>query len=362
MNNEKTYWYNPFIKTVYNDNTKEDYFLGFIPFGKKNIDYSFPVDIVFCWVDGNDVEWQKKKQKFQNNESKELNEQAIDNGRFVNNDELKFALRSIEKNLPWINKIFIVTDNQIPKWLNTANSKIKVIFHKDFIQNENLPLFNSEAIESYLNEIPNLSENFLYFNDDMYIYRQLDKSFFFMPDGKPIIRLRRQVPKRYIKTSMYARSVLKQQNWILKHFKKKIPYAPHHNADAYTKSSYSECIKYFENEFSKTKKHKFRQEGDIQRVIISYYIIAKNFGKFKYCSNIDTFFSIFERIKRKITKKYCADSITISMKNKNPYSRLKKTNPAMFCTNDGEGITNFDRERIKIFLEETFPEKSSFEI
>lgn len=245
---------------------------------------------------------------------------------------------------------------------NLNNEKISIIFHENFIPKESLPLFNSEAIETYLNEIPNLSENFIYCNDDMYFGRVLNKSYFFLPDGKPIIRLKRQIPKRNINTSMYARSIMKQQSLIFKHFNKNIPFASHHNADVYTKSAYSECIKYFKNEFDKTRKHKFREEGDIQRVAISYYMIARGLGKFKYCSNIDTFFSYCERIKRKICKKYCADSITISMKNKNPYRSLNRKNPAMFCTNDGEGVTHFDRARIKIFLEETFPEKSSFEI
>ena len=34
----------------------------------------------------------------------------------------------------------------------------------------------------------------------------------------------------------------------------------------------------------------------------------------------------------------------------------------IICIDDGEGITDFDRKRTKIFLEETFPEKSSFEL
>lgn len=358
----KNYWYTPFIKTTIDHIYRKDFLFGFIPIKKELIDYSFNVDIVYLWVDGDDPNWLVKKQHWQTLKGKGLNEQAITKGRFINNDELKFALRSVEKNIPWINKIYIVTDNQIPKWLDTTNEKIKIVFHNEFIPKENLPLFNSEAIESYLTEIPNLSEHFLYGCDDMYIGRPLDKSFFFMPDGKPIIRLKKQVAKKDIEKSMYTRSVLMLQDLVLKHFKTKIPYAPQHNIDAYTKSSYIECLKYFEEKFNKTKQHKFREEGDIQRVIIAYYMLAKNLGKLKLCRNIDTFLPIFERIKRKINKKYCADSITINMNNKNPYARLEKTNPALFCTNDGEGISDFDRARIKIFLEETFPEKSSFEI
>ena len=356
-----TYWYSPFIKTVINHIYKTDFLFGFIPIKKEFIDYSFKVDMVYLWVDGNDPKWLAKKQHWQGQKNEELDYQAVAKGRFISNDELKYTLRSVEKNIPWINKIYIVTDNQIPEWLDVNNEKIKVVFHEEFIPKENLPLFNSEAIESYLADIPNLSEHFLYGNDDMFIGKPLDKSFFFMPDGKPIVRLKKNVYKRNIEKSMYTRSIFMLQEMIKKHFKKHLPFAPQHNIDAYTKSSYLECIKYFEKEFNETKQHKFRQEGDIQRAVIAYYMIVKNLGKFKYCNYVDKYLSIFNQIKCYISKKLCADSITINMNVKNPYTRLKKFNPALFCTNDGENITDFDRARFKIFLEETFQEKSTFE-
>ena len=39
------------------------------------------------------------------------------------------------------------------------------------------------------------------------------------------------------------------------------------------------------------------------------------------------------------------------MRNNNTISILKKWRPGLFCTNDGEGVTNLDRLRTKIFLE-----------
>lgn len=121
MENDKAkneiYWYNPFVKTVLGENLRKDYLLGVFLLKQEKIDYSFPVDIVFCWVDGSDVEWTKKKNYWKNKNNNELDEQAVNDGRFVDNEELKFALRSVEKNIPWINKIYIITDNQIPKWI-----------------------------------------------------------------------------------------------------------------------------------------------------------------------------------------------------------------------------------------------------
>ncbi len=73
------------------------------------------IDLVYLWVDENDKNWREKKSKYT---TKSYNKDAVDDCRFVNNDELKYSLRSIEKYAPWINRIFIVTDNQTPEWLN----------------------------------------------------------------------------------------------------------------------------------------------------------------------------------------------------------------------------------------------------
>lgn len=354
------YWYNPFVKTYFNDYYKKTLLFGFIPIKREFIDFSFPVDLVYLWVDGNDENWRAKKNYWQQ-QIKGVDSQAVTDGRFIDNEELKYSLRSAEKYAPWINKIFIVTDEQIPQWLDTSHPKIKVVFHKDFIPQKYLPLFNSEAIESFLPYIPELSEHFIYACDDYYFGKNTKKSFFYMPDGKAVIRLKKQVSKKHIQTSMYTRSILKMQNIIRTNFGKNYPYAPHHNIDAYTKSAFIEGLKFFETDFENTATHKFRTEGDIQRVVISYYMLAKGYAKLKLYSRVNKFFSLYKRFLYTLTKKYAADSLVINMNNKNPYHKLKKYKPSLFCTNDGEGITDFDRRRTKIFLEEKFPQKSSFE-
>ena len=61
---------------------------------------------------GNDKKWQEKKNYYLKKETG-LDIQATCDGRFIDNDELKYSFRSAEKYVPWINKIFIVTDEQI---------------------------------------------------------------------------------------------------------------------------------------------------------------------------------------------------------------------------------------------------------
>jgi len=81
----------------------------------------------------------------------------------------------------------------IPAWLNTSSPKLKLIQHRDIWPldraDRDLPVYNSQPIEAHLHRIPNLSEGFVYFNDDMFVGRSLEKSFFFTNDGKPIVNL-----------------------------------------------------------------------------------------------------------------------------------------------------------------------------
>ena len=120
------------------------------------------IDIVITWVDGNDKEWLKEKEKYSENQ-KEL--ESTNNARFRDWDNLVFLFRSIERHMPWVNMIYLVTCGQIPRWLDINYKKVKVVFHEEFIPKEFLPTFNSHTIELNLHRIDELSEKFIYFND-----------------------------------------------------------------------------------------------------------------------------------------------------------------------------------------------------
>ena len=74
-------------------------------------------DIVYSWSDGSGLE-QRAKRDYR---TLKVNVQFASNDewRFSDNNELKSSLRLIEKYAKRINKIFIVTDNQVQSWLNT---------------------------------------------------------------------------------------------------------------------------------------------------------------------------------------------------------------------------------------------------
>ncbi|KAG8227809.1 hypothetical protein J437_LFUL006223 [Ladona fulva] len=88
--------------------------------------------------------------------------------RFDDKEELRYSLRSVEQFAPWVRHIWLVTNGQIPHWINLEHPRLTLITHDEiFLNVSHLPTFGSPAIESHLHRIPGLSEKFLYLNDDM---------------------------------------------------------------------------------------------------------------------------------------------------------------------------------------------------
>lgn len=129
------------------------------------------IDVVYTWVNGSDPEWFREMSYYRNHENGTENaSKSATASRFRDNDELKYSLRSLERFAPWVHRIFIVTNGQIPLWLDTNNPKIKIITHKEIFPDPSvLPTFSSPSIEMNLHRIPGLSEYFVYFNDDVFL-------------------------------------------------------------------------------------------------------------------------------------------------------------------------------------------------
>ena len=208
------------------------------------------IDLVVLWVDSNDETWQKKYLTFFPETD------FSSSSRYSQNFELVFSIRSIEKNLPWINKIFVVTDSQKPDWLKETD-KLKVVYHSDFIPESYLPLFNSEAIETFLHLIPGLEEHFIYINDDMYFSQPLEKDFFYFSDGTPKVRLKK-FPKGLENKNLYYKNVCNSIQSFNQTFSTSFSFELSHGADAYLKSSYGICVEKMKDEFEELRTQKKR--------------------------------------------------------------------------------------------------------
>uniref|UniRef100_A0A1I8PQB2 LNR domain-containing protein n=1 Tax=Stomoxys calcitrans TaxID=35570 RepID=A0A1I8PQB2_STOCA len=119
------------------------------------------IDVVYTWVNGSDPAFVHSISQFDSN---------YDSTRFDDKNELKYSLRSLEKYAPWIRHIYIITNGQIPKWLDLSNKRITIVPHEFLVTKlELLPVFSSAAIETFIHRIPNLSPRFLYLNDDIFL-------------------------------------------------------------------------------------------------------------------------------------------------------------------------------------------------
>lgn len=128
------------------------------------------IDMVFTYCDGTDPKFIEEKNRFLKEKDK-INNKPI---RFININEITYSVRSVLKFMPWINMIYIITNKQIPPV--ELNPKVKIIDHTKIIPKQYLPTFNSDVIESFIHNIPELSEIILYNNDDMMHTRNVDIS------------------------------------------------------------------------------------------------------------------------------------------------------------------------------------------
>jgi hypothetical protein len=333
----------------------------------------FPVDLVYTWVDSQDEAWFKRKSEHIAKTVSKLAVDGIDKSRFRNNDELKYSLRSIEKYAPWVRKIFIVTDRQQPKWLNIKNKKIEIVDHRDIFPDQSyLPTYNSMAIEACIHRIKDLSEHYLYFNDDFILGNYCSRSTFFSSDGKPFIYTNyRDVP--FIKQVLQKKGVrLFEQNthhasmgnsrYLI--YKKNgifVKCRLSHGIKPFLKSSCANFESHlFAGEIDKTMKSRFRDnENILMSALFSYYTLAAGIGIQRILYTPGPFIKF-------ITKsQYEKWHVYIPANKKNVsrgLAKIKKYKPFQYCINDMPGTDEKTLQLVNEFYEHILPEKSAFEL
>jgi hypothetical protein len=264
---------------------------------ESNEDIDDDIDAVITWVDSSDKYWQEQRSQYYLKEDKSSDNQNIrfPNPEFVDN-ELYYCVASINKYLPWIRNIFIVTCfNQKPSWINKF-PKIKIIDHTEIIPLKYLPTFNSHVIECHLHKIINLSSKFIYFNDDFYVNKYLKKKFFFYKNQPITFGKIRRLPFYYSN-----KTINKIYLYLVKKFKcnykylifsinsnyyfllnKKTIIKSFHVPKPLTIDIMSNLENKFKNEFIKTSQSKFRSPIDLR---ITYF--ASNFSDYLSIYNED---------------------------------------------------------------------------
>ena len=144
-----------------------------------------PIDAVYTWVDGSDHAWlQRMSETMAEAPPGQLHALAANSSRFQSHDELRYSLRSLDMYASWIRHVYVVTDDQVPDWLDPDHPRLTVVSHRKlFGDRGRLPTFNSHAIESQLHRIDGLSENYLYLNDDVFFGRPVSPAQFVLANG-----------------------------------------------------------------------------------------------------------------------------------------------------------------------------------
>lgn len=331
------------------------------------------IDFVLTYLDANDVEWQKEKNKYTPGATADVNP-----NRYREWDNLVYFFRSIDKFAPWVRKVHIVTWGHVPSWLDVNHPKINIVNHKDYLPAEWLPTFSSRCIDMNLHRIPDLAEQFVYFNDDMFLTGPVEPEFFFkngLPCDAAVLSAQafnlndsvRMYFAPYVDTGVInkyfkIKKVIKSDLWKWINLKYRselfrtltmLPY-PHficfrnfHLPYGYLKSTYDEVWRREPEFLSAASAHKFRDIADPNHFLFTYWQYVT--GKF---TPRDVKYGKYYSIHRLEDAKNAAKDIE-SKKYK------------MMCINDTI-IDNNDFEQIKetvnSALQLLLPEKSSFEI
>ncbi|MBM6545228.1 stealth conserved region 3 domain-containing protein [Janibacter sp. YIM B02568] len=146
---------------------------------------AFPIDVVYTWVDSDDPGWQRDFAEARGLPGSAAgHESSWSPSRFTSRDELRYSLRSVAAYASWVRTIFVVTNGQVPSWLDTDHPQVRVVRHDEiFADPSHLPTFSSHAIEANLHRIPGLAQHYLYLNDDVFLARPLRPEYFFTASG-----------------------------------------------------------------------------------------------------------------------------------------------------------------------------------
>jgi len=314
---------------------------------ESQIKIDFPIDVVFTWVDDSDPEWQSRYQHHKQLVNKDnVGRHATDPARFSNHDELKYSLGSVLKFLPWVRRVYIVTDKQCPKWL-IPNDRVRIVDHTEIIEPQYLPTFNSHVIEAHLHKVPDLAEHFIYFNDDVFVARPLPAGHFFRSNGIASLFMSKKslaiMQAKGIDTPTLAAS-LKSASILNHDFSFFIDHPLVHTYVPLRKSMFEESWRLYRTDFKKFITNRFRTNHDLNLATFFVPWLSYIRGGAVPSRDICYYFNA-----RSPTAATFFKALEIA--------KQKGTMPHSFCVNDfntNKKHNNINNEKIKFTLQQFF--------
>ncbi|MDN0046121.1 hypothetical protein QVN49_03750 [Megasphaera hexanoica] len=325
------------------------------------------IDIVYCWCDGKDPDFRKRKNYFLKKENMPYDEDSVGELRFFDNEELRYSLRSLEMYAPWIHHVYIVTDRQVPKWLNTSYSKVSVIDHSQIMPCELIPVFEAAVIERYIINIPGLSEYFLYANDDMFFGMPVEPEFFFTNTGNPIVYLKpyerfekivdeKDFQNKYNAAPAWMRTNMNAWKLLHERYGQKEFYVSAHTIDGYKKSYFDDILKKYKKAFDQADKYRFRTDKGIGRDIFGLDMVYSGYGVAEVIKKPNFWQKHIHKSKDYIWKCYCGSE------NAKTRKEILRFTPYVFCVNAEAHSSEQQKKEMRDFYEMLFPNPSQFEL
>lgn len=337
----------------------------------KKVTDSIQIDFVLPWVDGSDPEWVEQFNKYVPKE----NQRSVDVGkeRYRDTGLLRYWFRGVEKFAPWVRKIHFITNGQKPSWLNINAEKLHFVKHTDYIPEKYLPVFSSHPIELMMHRIPDLAEQIVYFNDDLFLTAPVKKNFFFkngLPCDSAILNafppddfvshvlmndieiINRHFSKfSVIKTNCskwfslrYGKSLLR--TFCLLPWPDFTGFHVTHLPQPFLKSTLDEVWNNEKEILEKTMSHKFRSTNDVNQWLFRFWALCK--GEFVPQSPT--------KWKKYFSFENPCSEICNAIKNQK-YKEIVIND----CGKNSEEFA-FYMEKITEAFEEILPEKSNFEL
>jgi len=334
------------------------------------------IDFVILWVNPRDEKWLREKAKYEGKAEWDAVQDANRIARYRDWENLRYWFRGVERFAPWVRKIYFVTWNSVPEWLNVHHPKLQVVLNRDMLPDGCDPVFSPNPLETNLHRIPGLAEHFVYFNDDMFIVSPVEPADFYLNglpremavsyaltntldnDSFPHMLLtmtgiingcfdKRAVQRKNLRkwlTPVYGKQLLNTlRTWKQSAFSGLlIPHLP----SPMKKSTYEEVWRRLPQIMMETAAHKFRTPMDVTQYLFRYWAICK--GEFAPVNAFRSGKECF--LNDRQLEAVC--EIIQSKKYK------------MICLNDSKDIVDFEscKRRINQAFEAILPDQSAFEL
>ncbi len=329
------------------------------------------IDFIIPWVDGSDPVWQAQHDAFAGeNHENSLKKWNDSKSRYRDWDLLRYWFRGVERFAPWVNRVHFVTCGQLPQWLNKSNPKLHLVNHRDYIPEEYLPTFSSHCIELNMHRIPELADNFVYFNDDTFLAAPTNQEDFFrcgLPRDCAVVQpirmeqngIRAEINDMYVINEHFTKKNVISKNlrkWfspscgkLLIHTLLMLPYSTFpgfyisHLPVAYRKQTLEEVWAACPEVLHTACTHRFRTSTDVNQWLFQYWQFAKG----AFIPRRHTFGRTYEGAE--FLNQVCKD--------------IAAQKYSVICWNDSNDFADFEaaKAQIQAAFETILPERCGFE-